>query len=120
MADTRLEIATDGDGERWERRFGGEVFTTKQWEGRSLQLVERFGRWELFFKLRVAGGALFYDQQAAKLCLGAWRLSIPRVCAPFVRAHEKSDGDARVLVSVLVTLPLVGRLIGYEGYLDVR
>ena len=118
-ADTRLTIFADDDGERWERRFDGAAFTTRQWQGRHGQLVERFGEWELHFKLRVEAGNLFYQPSGARLCLGAWHIPMPLACAPNVFAKEMSDGVARVLVSVRVTLPLVGLLITYEGHLNV-
>jgi hypothetical protein len=118
-ADTRLKILPEFAGERWERKFDGDLFTTRQWEEGGL-LVERFRAWEMYFKLSEENGSLYYDQCAAKLCLGVFRLPIPRVCAPTVYAREISDGQSRVLVSVTVKLPLVGILISYEGHLDVK
>jgi hypothetical protein len=119
-ADTRLKIFSEAAGERWERRFDGKVFMTRQWKGKDGFLVERFGEWELSFKLRVEGGNLFYDQSGARLCVGALRIPMPRVCAPHVVAKEMPDGAVRVLVSVMVRLPMVGQLISYDGYLDLR
>jgi hypothetical protein len=119
-ADTHLTIFLDNSGERWERRFDGVAFTTRQWKGKREQLVERFGEWELHFNLRAEDGNLFYDQSGARLCLGALRIPMPRACAPSVFAKEMSDGAARVRVSVRVTLPLVGLLISYEGYLNMK
>ena len=119
-ANTRLKIFSEDAGERWERQFNGEAFTTRQWRGKDGFLVERFGEWELHFKLRVKEGNLFYDQSCAKLCVGAFHFPMPRACAPHVFAKEIQDGAARVLVTVMVTLPLVGLLISYEGYLNVK
>ncbi len=120
LADTSLKITTEGTGERWERQFDGEAFTTRQWIGKGGHLVERLGGCELYFKLRVEDGKLFYEQHAAKLCLGALSIPLPLTCAPHVSATEISDGRKSVLVSVTVTLPLVGLLIAYEGYLNVK
>ena len=117
--ETCLEIITEGQTERWVRRFGSDDFTTRQWEGKNGLLIEQFGKWELAFKLRVADGKLFYDQHVAKLSICGARIGVPRMCAPLVVASEISDGK-RVLVSVNVTLPLVGRLISYEGYLEMK
>jgi hypothetical protein len=119
-ADTRLKIFSEGAGERWERQFNSDAFTTRQWRGKNGFLVERFGEWELQFKLRVEEGNLIYDQSGAKLCVGAFHLPLPRACAPHVVAKEMQDGATRVLVTVTVTLPLVGLLISYEGYLSVK
>ena len=91
--ETRLEIIAEGQTERWLRRFGSNDFTTRQWEGKSGLLIERFGKWELAFKLRVADGKLFYDQRGAKLILCGVRIGVPRMCAPLVVASEMSDGE---------------------------
>jgi hypothetical protein len=114
-----LKIVTEGQSQRWERRFANETFTTKQWEGTHGQLVERFGQWELSFKIRVDAGNLLYEQFGAKICFAGLCISMPRACAPFVVAKEVSEGT-RVIITVFVTLPLVGRLISYEGFLDMR
>jgi hypothetical protein len=119
-ADARLKILSEDAGERWERRFNCQAFATKQWRGKDGVLVERFREWELYFKLRVEEGNLFYDQSGAKLCVGALQIPMPHACAPHVFAKEIQDGAARVLVAVKVTLPLVGLLIVYEGYLNVK
>ena len=117
-AKVRLRIDSEGSGQRWERHFDDELFTTKQWTEGS-RLVERFGAWELRFDLRVEDEALRYVQRAARLCLGTLRLRVPLAWAPLVSAKETGDGPERVLVTVTVTLPVVGSLIAYEGYLDV-
>jgi hypothetical protein len=119
-ADTRLKIFSENSGERWERQFDGKAFTTKQWLGKDGTLVERFGEWELHFNLRVNEGNLFYYQSGARLCLGALHIPMPLACAPRVSAKEIHDGATRVLVSVTVTLTLVGLLISYDGYLNVK
>jgi len=117
-AKVRLRITSEASGQRWERHFDDETFTTKQWtDGGSL--VERFGSWELCFDLRVEEKALRYVQRGARLCLGAFRLRVPLAWAPLVSAKETSDGPQRVLVVVTVKLPVVGSLIAYDGHLDV-
>lgn len=117
--ETCLEIIAEGQTERWLRRFGSNDFTTRQWEGKNRLLTEQFGEWELAFKLCAVDGKLLYEQRGAKLSLCGVRIAVPRMCAPLVVASEMSDGE-RVLVSVVVTLPLVGRLISYEGYLEMK
>ncbi len=119
-ADIRLKIFSEDAGDRWERQFDGRAFTTNQWKGKNGFLVERFGEWELHFKLRVKEGNLFYDQTHARLCLGALHIPMPLAFAPHVTANETQHDPARVLVSVVVTLPLIGLLISYEGYLNVN
>jgi hypothetical protein len=119
-AQIRLNIIPDTPGERWERMFDGLVLVTRQWKESDGSLVERFRDWELCFKLRVQEGNLFYHQSGARLCVGAWRIPMPRACAPRVDAKETADGGPHVFVSVTVALPFVGRLVSYEGLLNVK
>jgi len=118
-AKTRLRIVTEGAGQRWEREFDDEAFTTRQWAEGDGCLVERFGAWELCFNLRVDEQTLRYVQCGARLCFGTFRLPLPLNWAPLVSATETCDGPERVLVAVTVTLPLMGMLVSYEGHLDV-
>lgn len=119
VVETRLKIITDDVGERWERSFNGEMFTTQQWAAGGM-LVERFGAWELRFALRVEQGALVYEQRGARFCAGSLRLPMLLACAPFVEAREWFDNKARVRVTVKVTLPIVGLLIAYDGHIIVK
>jgi hypothetical protein len=113
-----LRIVAEKTGQRWERHFECDELTTRQWaEGD--HLIERFGPWELCFDLRVEDAALCYVQRGARLCFGRFRLPLPLACVPLVSAQESCDGSARVKVGVTVTLPLVGLLIAYDGYLNV-
>lgn len=104
--------------QRWERRFGEDSFTTRQWEEAGL-LVEHFAGWELCFVLRGEAGALRYQQCGARLRAGGWRQRMPLLAAPCVEALETAEGSQRVRVEVAVRLPIVGPLISYRGYLEV-
>jgi hypothetical protein len=117
-AETRLRIVTEGESQRWERQFDGEQLVTTQWAGDDGCLMERIRAWELTFRLRVEDGALHYEQQRARLCVGPLRVWLP--WTPVVSAAERPDGPTRVRVSVNVRLPFIGRLIAYDGWLDVE
>ena len=117
-AETRLKIVEDGDRQSWERSFDGVPFATTQWAGNAGCLMERVGLWEFCFRLRVENGALGYEQTRVRFCLGPLRLPLP--LSPRVAASETPDGLARVRISVQVRLPLFGRLIDYDGWLDVE
>jgi hypothetical protein len=118
-ADVVLRIQSDQGREKWDRQFGADQFTTMQWSSEGC-LVERIGAWELRFKLRVSGGALIYEQCAARLCLGTLSLPVPPAFAPRVSAREEARGTNRVRVQVLVSLPVFGPLITYDGHLHVE
>jgi hypothetical protein len=49
-----------------------------------------------------------------------WRLGpvpLPRLLAPLTRTHEEVDGEGRFVFDVEISLPLVGRLVRYRGWL---
>ena len=117
-AETRLKVVADGDRQRWERHFDAVSFVTTQWAGADGCLMERIRSWELSFRLRADDGALHYEQRRARFCLGPLRVWLP--WTPVVHASERLDGPSRVRVSVSVRLPLIGRLIAYDGWLDVE
>jgi len=117
-ADVILSIHLHDDGERWERSFGTEAFTTHQWASTCF-LVEKFHNWELHFTLTVSDGALVYQQRGARLCLGPMRLPVPLAFAPRVYAREQASGPDQVHIHVSVSLPCLGPLITYDGHLLV-
>jgi len=81
-------------------------------------LVERLGIVEMLLRLKVVGGALSYQTGGAALRLGSLRIPIPHRLSPYVMAWEKAVGDTnRIHVTVDVTLPLLGRLMAYDGIL---
>jgi Domain of unknown function (DUF4166) len=72
----------------------------------------------MLIRLEVVGGALSYQTVSAALRLGSLRIPLPYRLSPYVTAWEKAVGDTnQINVSVDVTLPLLGRLIAYDGIL---
>ena len=117
---TRLDILHCHGGERWVRWFGDHVVATLQREQTGRLLAERFGALEFYFRLRVADGALHYEQTGTALCLGPWRVPLPRRMAPRVSAQEAPTGRDRTHVLVSVTMPMAGFLISYEGGMELQ
>ena len=114
----KLLVTTQSSGERWERTFGGGTpFVTEQRAGESGLMIERIGRAEIRYRLEIAGGALFYRQTGTKLCLGPLRLPLPRWLAPRIAARESAIDEKSTHISVEVTLPVIGRLISYKGFI---
>jgi hypothetical protein len=104
-ATLRIERIDNG-GERWIRKFRDEVFTTEQRVVRGL-ICERFGPFELQFKVTARGSTLHYETVALRL----FGVKIP---GPRMEASERADG-ARVHVSVGV-----GKSFRYTGFIIPR
>ena len=116
---TRLVITTYGQGERWSRSFGERSLVTTQEARAGGLLGERFGLVEFRFRLEVTDGSLLYHQVGAALCLGPWRVPLPRWMTPQVMGQETPGGGLqRTHVIVKVWAPLVGLLISYEGVVE--
>jgi len=114
---TELEVTPDADGEIWQRRFGSDFLTTRQWEENG-RLMERAGRFELGFRLEASNAELVFQQTRAWLRLGPARLPLPRWLAPRVRARAgPASGAEGMQVRVEVSLPGVGVLCSYQGSL---
>ncbi|HEX5442319.1 MAG TPA: DUF4166 domain-containing protein [Pirellulales bacterium] len=114
----RLFINARDDGEEWRRIFADKPFVTLQSDGGDGLLTERVGRAEVRFRLKVVDGVLTYQSARAALCLGAWRVRLPRWCAPQITACESAAGEGdQIDVSVEVRLPWLGRLVAYHGKL---
>ncbi len=114
--DLKLTVTPTGSREEWKRAFGPQLLVSMQWTQADGLLTEHMGPNELRFQLDVADGTLFYLTKAVALRLGPCRLWLPSFLAPQVTASEKPQGNG-VQVSVEVRLPLLGRLITYEGTL---
>jgi hypothetical protein len=113
--DLQLVVTPIADEEEWRRHFGGRPFVTMQ-AARDGLLIERSGLSEVRLQLSVVDGALRYQSMRAALCVAFVRLPLPRWMSPRVQASETEVAGV-VSVSVEVCLPLLGRLIAYEGTL---
>ena len=116
-ASLRLLVTPLGRGERWVRTFDGAPLVSTQREDGG-RLVERIGPLELGFRLEVRNGALHYLQAGAALSVGSVRIPFPRALAPRIEAREEPEGTEGTRVSVAVTVPWVGLLLAYGGYLE--
>lgn len=111
-----LVITPSADGEEWRRTFANNFLVTRQWPGSDGLLAEQVGLIELRFRLEVRDGGLVYHPAGAALRLGWLRASLPRRLAPTVTARESpAEAPGLTVVSVRVSLPILGLLISYEG-----
>jgi uncharacterized protein DUF4166 len=117
-----LAVTTHARGERWARTFGADApLVTEQWPGAGGALIERIGPTEVRYRLEVAGGALYYRHTGTALRLGPIRLPLPRSFAPRISARESALPEEKLThISVEVSYPLIGRLISYKGFIEIK
>lgn len=112
--DQALEVTflPDGGTELWTRRFGDAVFRSLQYERGGL-LRERVGPSTFVFALDASMDGLALRLKGVRL-LG---VPLPGFMAPKVRTFE-SERDGRYRFEVEACLPLLGRIVRYEGWLE--
>jgi hypothetical protein len=97
--------------ERWTRDFAGHRFSSELSRHGNL-LVERFGPIRFFFALHAREGSL-------DMVLRRWTLfglPMPLALAPKIRAEEREQGG-RFRFDVEASLPGIGRIVRYSGWL---
>ena len=110
-----VTLAREDGVETWTRSFAGSTFQSKQQEGEGRYaglIVERFG-------LTGFGMAVVVEGCRLGLVLRRWDilgLPMPRWLMPHVTAGEHAD-DGRFHFLVDIALPVLGRLVRYEGWL---
>jgi hypothetical protein len=107
-----LEVVVEGDKERWARHFPGRQLITVQWaEGDTL--LERFGWGTFACKLVVDGSCLRYEFQRAWFA----GVPLPGRLAPVVNGLVIAR-DSGWQVVVHASLPLLGEIVHYEGWVE--
>jgi hypothetical protein len=116
--DVWLQVTAREGAEEWRRTFAGRPLVSAQSNRGSGLLVERMGIMETWFRLEAVGGALKYQTVSVALRLGSLRVPLPFWLSPYFTAWEKAVDDTnQIHISVDVTVPLLGRLIAYDGIL---
>ncbi|AHE57160.1 SDR family oxidoreductase [Sphingomonas sanxanigenens] len=109
--DLHMAFAADDRGERWTRRFGRHGFSSRMTARKGL-LIERFGPLRFGFQLAA-------DAEGLAMHLRRWSIAglpLPLALAPRLSGREWQEGD-RFRFEVDAALPLVGRVLRYEGWL---
>jgi hypothetical protein len=113
-----VERESPGDGlppgEIWTRRFGAQRFHSR------FRLSGRAEAWERFGPFTFRIGFMLDAEGRLAYPVTAWRFSglpLPLVLAPRSDAMEWQDADGRFRFDVGVSLPLLGRLFRYRGWL---
>jgi len=113
-----VEFRLRGGREIWRRDFAGRVFLSTQEEGRGRfdrLLCERFGPFAF-------GIALVCDAARLRLVMRRWSLlglPLPLSWAPVSPAYESVEAG-RFCFSVEIKHPLVGLIVRYQGWLELR
>lgn len=114
--DVTVEFEVRDGVERWRRSFAGRPFVSLQYVGEGPDagtVIERFGA--LSFALRnTLDGAGLSQEIAAAYVLG---IRLPRLLWPRIRARERVEGQGRFTFDVAISVPLLGRLVAYKGWL---
>ncbi|WP_439550333.1 DUF4166 domain-containing protein [Falsiroseomonas sp.] len=109
----RVVITPDGEGETWERDFGGRRFRSRMVPV-AAGLEERFGPIGFVVAVPAEGTGLRVMVRGWK-CLG---IPVPLFLAPLGDAVESEDEAGRFRFDVAVRLPLgLGRVVHYRGWL---
>ena len=112
-----VTIERDGDGEVWIRRFGDAEFSSRLGAGASAnRLTERFGL--LTFDLDASASAAGFE--LAILGTKLFAIPLPRLFAPSTKAVASVGESGRYRFDVTITLPVVGRLVRYRGWLAAK
>jgi hypothetical protein len=107
-----VEISMGMGDETWARNFDGHVMRSRLWAQDDL-LAERLGAVTLLFKLRAIGGRIVWQ------VVGARFLGVPLPTSWFAGAGATEEViDGRYTFDVRATLPLVGLLVHYRGWLS--
>jgi len=118
---TRLRMLRRGECEEWLRSFGEFPLNSIQHIHTRSVLAERFGRFEVRFRVEVRSGGICYRQcRGAVRLIGCW-LPLPMWLSTRIDAAE-TPGQApnRTRVHVTVRLPLAGLLLEYRGEMETQ
>ncbi|NOT40683.1 MAG: DUF4166 domain-containing protein, partial [Alphaproteobacteria bacterium] len=108
-----VTIEREGNGEVWVRRFGKATFASTLSETAPGKLTERFGA--IAFDLDAAADAQGFRLGIVRARLG--ELPLPRFLTPQTEAVAGIDENGRYRFDVTISLPVIGRLVRYRGWL---
>ncbi|HJR74823.1 MAG TPA: DUF4166 domain-containing protein [Luteimonas sp.] len=110
---TTVDFRTDATGETWQRSFGSHRLRSRLRAHDGL-LRERLGPVQFRFALHVSDGAIWWQTVGVRV-FGV--LPLPVSWFADVRCRER-EHEGRYEFLVEASLPLVGPLIRYEGWLE--
>jgi len=108
-----VTIEREGDGEIWIRRFGDTTFSSHVSAGAGGALVERFGPFAFDLDANADAGGFDLSIRRGRF----FGLPLLGFVTPSTRARAFVDDQGRYRFDVEITLPFVGRLVRYRGWL---
>ena len=108
-----VTVARDGDGEKWTRSFGGSRFVSRMKLSGPSHVTEAIGPFAFDLALGCDGGSV-------AMPVAGWRLfgvPLPLTLAPRSDSKEFEDADGCYRFDVRLSMPLVGLLAHYRGWL---
>lgn len=108
----QLEVAVDGDRERWLRHFPDQCTTTVQWADGHL-LMEQFGMVSFSCALVLEGSRLRYEFRRAWFA----GIPLPALFSPHVESYVDA-GDSGWRVAVHIFAPVLGEIVQYGGWIE--
>lgn len=111
--ETTVEFIADQHAETWNRNFGGARMTSRL-TAHDGQLGERLGPLQFRFAIEVREAAIHWRTIGVRL-FGI--LPLPATWFADVHCRER-EHDGRYEFLVKASMPVIGRLIRYEGWLE--
>jgi hypothetical protein len=109
----RVDFTVRDGRETWTRTFAGRRFSSVQEAGPAALLTEWFGPQAFDLAILEKDGVL-------SLVMRGWRflsLPMPRALGPRITSYESAEGG-RFNFHVEIGLPVIGRLVRYDGWLE--
>jgi saccharopine dehydrogenase-like NADP-dependent oxidoreductase len=102
-------------GERWLRRYPGRDMKSlmSHPDPAAQSLEESFGPFS--FRMRIRGHSDGVDMDMVSARLGP--LPLPKFLVTNIKATERANPKGRHLFDVSISLPLIGRIVHYRGWL---
>jgi hypothetical protein len=113
-----VAFTMSGAGEIWTRRIGRRVMRSRQYigvRGKRGAVVEQFGPLAFDLDLPIEKGRMDLVMTGARFV----GFALPRWCWPRIRAFE-TGAEGKFRFDVEISLPAVGRLVRYRGWLTDR
>lgn len=109
----RVVIESREGREHWTRFFADKPMRSVMSMAPGGLIEESFGPVSIRMRLVPRGDGLDMERVSGRL----WGVSLPGFLLPTITAEERVDTGGRHRFEVEITLPLLGRLIAYRGYL---